>query len=246
VNGAFEVFDKPGADLRKVVASSGRLVWAVGDGGRILRWDGTIWFELLPITSRDLHGLFVTASDRAWAVGDAGEVLRWDGTRWRADVDGTLVTRPTGLIEHADLRAVAETRSGRVFTAGLATLIVGPFMQMARPSNPNALGNLGSLTLSWLVDPGANASFNFVRLLHSSGFPFWRIMAEGKRTTIPLPDLEAAWGLQALWPGSGFVQIYRVYVPGFDMGFWDESIHTPYRWRSWSVTNGPLNVPEPQ
>ena len=246
VNGAFEVFDKPGADLRKVVASSGQLVWAVGDGGRILRWDGTVWFELLPVTARVLHGLFVTASDRAWAVGDAGEVLRWDGTRWRADADGTLVTRPTGLIEHADLRAVAETRSGRVFTAGLATLIVGPFMQMARPSNPNALGNLGSLTLSWLMDPGADASFNFVRLLHSSGFPFWRIMADGPRTTIPLPDLEAAWGLQALWPGSGFFQIYRVYVPGFDMGSWDESIHTPYRWRSWSVTNAPLNVPEPQ
>jgi hypothetical protein len=29
------------------------------------------------------------------------------------------------------------------------------------------------------------------------------------------------------------------------MGSWDESLLTPYRWRSWSVGAFPLNVPEP-
>lgn len=233
-DGQWEVFDKPGLDLRRIVVASERLAWAVGDGGRILRWDGEVWFELLPVTARDLHGLFVTASDRAWAVGDAGEVLRWDGVRWRVEA----------RVDHADLRAVAETPGGRVFSAGLATLVIGPFMQMPRVVNPNALGRLGSLTLSWIVDPGAEASFNWVRLLHSSGFPFWRIVANGPRTTVPLPDLDAAWGLQALWPGEGFFQVVRVYVPGFDMGFWDETLLTAYRWRSWSVSTTPLSIPQ--
>lgn len=245
--GGFVSHDKPGADLRKVVGASNSLVWAVGDAGRILRWDGTTWFELLPVTSRDLFGLHVTATDRAWAVGDAGEVLRWDGIRWRVSASETPgASESTGLIAHADLRGVVETRTGKVFTSGLATLVVGPFMQLARTSNPTAFGRLSSLNLAWLIDPGADASFNWVRLMHSSGFAYWRIVADGPRTSIPLPDLEAAWGLQPLWPGAGFYQVVRVFAPGFEMGAWDESILTPYRWRSWSVVTTPLEIPEPQ
>lgn len=244
---SFEVFDQPGGDLTRVVGASESLVWAVGESGRILRYNGTVWFELLPVTARDLHGLHVTATDRAWAVGDAGEVLLWDGTRWRVSRSETPgVAQESGLIAHADLRGVVETRAGKVFTSGLATLVVGPFMQVARPSNPNALGRLSSLELSWLLDPGADASLNWVRLFHPQGFAYWRIVANGPRTDVPLPDLLAAWGLEPLWPGNGFVQIVRVYAPGFDMGAWDESVLTPYRWRSWSVMTGPLEIPEPQ
>jgi len=36
-----------------------------------------------------------------------------------------------------------------------------------------------------------------------------------------------------------------VYVPGFDMSAWDETILTPYRWRSWSADAFTMNVPEP-
>jgi hypothetical protein len=235
-DGGFERFDALGGDLHSVTVVSDDLAWAVGQGGRILRWDGTVWFPLLPITARDLHAVFASGPDRALIAGDAGEVLRWDGTRWRVD-------RP---IEHADLRGIAETPQGRTFAVGLATLVVGPFMQVGRPTNPNVRGQLSSLELRWNLDPGADASFNWVLLLHPSGFPFWRIVANGRRTTLPLPDLEAAWGLEALWPGEGLMQLVRVYVPNFDMGFWDETILTPYRWRSWSVAGAPLSIPAPQ
>jgi len=127
----------------------------------------------------------------------------------------------------------------------VATLIIGPFMQLPRPSNPNAVGNLTSLNLRWALDPGADASFNWVRLFHPQGFPFWQIISNGPRRDIPLPDLMAAWGLQALWPGEDYMMIFRVYVPGFDMDAWDETILTPYRWRSWSADAFTMNVPEP-
>lgn len=234
-DGVLTDYDVPGADLRALAIVRPDLIWAVGDDGRILRWDGTVWFELLPVTARALHGITAPRDDSAWAVGDAGEVLRWDGLRWRVQE----------AVAHSDLFAVGETPSGKVFAAGVATLIVGPFMQLPRPANPNPLGNLSSLELRWLLDPGADASFNWVRLFHPSGFPFWQIVAHGPRRSIPLPDLDAAWGLQALWPGEGYLMIFRAYVPGFDMGAWDETILTPYRWRSWSMEIFSMNVPEP-
>lgn len=234
-NGAITDFDVPGGDLHAVAVVRPGLAWAVGDDGRILRWDGTVWFELLPVTARSLHGIAAPRDDRAWAVGDAGEVVVWDGVRWKVQE----------RVEHSDLFAVGETSSGKVFAAGIATLIIGPFMQLPRPANPNAVGNLTSLDLRWVLDPGADASFNWVRLFHPSGFPFWQIISNGPRQHIPLPDLEAAWGLQALWPGEDYLMIYRAYVPGFDMGAWDETILTPYRWRSWSADAFTMNVPEP-
>lgn len=234
-NGVVTSYDMPGGDLNAVAVVRPDLVWAVGDEGRILRWDGTVWFELLPVTARSLRGVSATRDDRAWAVGDAGEVVRWDGVRWKVQE----------AVPHSDLFAIGDTPSGRVFAAGVATLIIGPFMQLPRPANPNAVGNLTSLDLRWVLDPGADASFNWVDLLHPSGFPFWQIVADGPRRDIPLPDLQAAWGLQAMWPGDDYMSIYRVYVPGFDMGAWDESILTPYRWRSWAREIFSMTVPEP-
>lgn len=232
--GALTEWDVPGGDLRALTVVRPDLVWAVGDDGRILRWDGAVWFELLPVTARDLHGVAASRDDSAWAVGDAGEVLRWDGVRWKV----------VETVPHSDLFAVGETPSGRVFAAGVPTLVVGPFMQLPRPSNPNAVGNLTSLNLRWALDPGADASFNWIRLYHPSGFPFWQIVAAGPRRDVPLPDLQAAWGLPALWPGEDYMMIVRAYVPGFDMAAWDETILTPYRWRSWAVEVFTMNVPE--
>ena len=227
-------FTMPGADLNALTVVRDDLVWAVGDEGRIVRWDGAVWFDLLPVTSRSLRGIAAPRDDRAWAVGDAGEVVRWDGVRWRVEVQ----------VPHSDLFAVGETPSGRVFAAGVATLIIGPFMQLPRPTNPTSLGELRSLNLRWSLEPGADASFNWLLLFHPSGFPFWQIVAADPRRNVPLPDLKAAWGLEAMWPGNNFLQMYRVYIPGFDMGAWDETILTEYRWHSWSVDVFDMIVPE--
>ena len=131
-----------------------------------------------------------------------------------------------------------------MFAAGVATLIIGPFMQLPRPTNPTSLGELRSLNLRWSLEPGADASFNWLLLFHPSGFPFWQIVAADPRRNVPLPDLKAAWGLEAMWPGNNRLQMYRVYIPGFDMGAWDETILTEYRWHSWSVDVFDMIVPE--
>ena len=65
--------------------------WAVGEGGTIVRWDGSSWSTVTP--SPTDYGLvsvdMVSASD-GWAVGWAGMIHRWDGSSW------STVTSPTG------------------------------------------------------------------------------------------------------------------------------------------------------
>jgi len=229
-----ERWDRAGEDLHAVHGAAGDRVWAVGEKGRMLRWDGEVWFELLPITSRGLWDVFAVDADEAWIAADAGEVLGWDGDRW------TL--RET--IPHSDLRVIAMTASDKLVAAGFATLIIGPFMQIPEAVNPTATGALTDLNVRYRVDEGFDASFTNMTMLHSSRFPFWDIMADGRRTNVPLPDLEKAWGLQPIWPGDGFFDVYRVYVPGFDMGKWDESILSVYRWRSWAAREFPLSIPD--
>ncbi|MFT7579547.1 MAG: hypothetical protein ACI9MR_001213 [Myxococcota bacterium] len=228
--------DRAGSDFYAIHGNAPDNVWAVGGNGRIARYNGDTWFDFIPVTRRDLHAVHAVSNNDAWAVGDAGEVLHWDGERWE------LLT----TITHADLRGVWSTSEGVLQTGGLHTLVIGPFLRLPQSQNPSLLnGQLFGLNLRWTLEPGADASFSYVQLLHSSGFPFWSIMAEGKRTDIPLPDLDAAWGLQALWPGEGFMQIIRVFKPGFSISDYDTRVLSLYEWQSWSVMGTALSVPMP-
>jgi len=226
------ILDRAGDDLHALEVLAPDLVWAVGARGRTLRWNGQTFFELLPTGRRDLHALAFNGPDDGWAVGDAGDIWRWNGDRWRF----------AHTIEHQDLRGVGVSGE-RVFFAGLPTLVVGPFMQLPLTVNPTPEGTLTDLTLRWNSDLEMDPSFNWITLNHPAQFPFWDIVAAGHRATVPLPDLRAAWGLQPLWPGDNYIQFVRAFVPGFDMGVWDRSILTIFRWRSWSVAALPLSIP---
>ncbi len=232
VDGQAAILDRPGPDLHAIHILADDLIWVAGAAGRMLRWDGRVFFELLPVGRRDLHALAFASADDGWAVSDGGDVFRWDGARWRH-----LMTR-----EHQDLRGVGVS-GGRVFLAGLPTLVVGPFMQIPVSINPGPDGVLSDLRLRWDVRPWIDPSFNWITLNHPSQFTFWDIVADGRRADIPLPDLTGAWGLRPLWPGENYVQFARIYVPGFDMGAWDGSLFSVGRWRSWSVVAFPLSIP---
>ncbi|MCA9514567.1 MAG: IPT/TIG domain-containing protein [Myxococcales bacterium] len=233
--GPTETYDVAGSDLLAVSATGPGDVWAVGADGRVIHWDGAVWFDYLTVTGRDLQAVQAVAPDRVWAVGDAGEVIRWDGVAWKEHA----------VVPHADLRAVWETSDGKAVAGGLHTLVIGPILRVPTPNNPNAFGNLNGLTLRWNLTPGPDASFTWLELMTGGGFPYWNIVADGKRSDVPLPDLQAAWGLQALWPGQGFFQVVRAYVPGFSMGAYDTTILTPYEWQSWVVTGWALTIPQP-
>lgn len=74
--------------LNWVYAFSDDDVIVVGNGGTVLRWDGSDWAENTVPTEQDLWGVWGAAPDDIWVVGGNGTeesdrvVLRFDGSDW--------------------------------------------------------------------------------------------------------------------------------------------------------------------
>ena len=58
-------------------------VWAVGEAGRILHYDGQRWSISESPTTVPLYRVWGAGARDAWAVGGSGTLLRQDGTGWR-------------------------------------------------------------------------------------------------------------------------------------------------------------------
>lgn len=69
--------------LRAVWASDASSVWAVGTGGTIVRFDGTLWSSSQSGTTAQLNGIWGTSGSDLWAVGSKGALLHFDGAAWR-------------------------------------------------------------------------------------------------------------------------------------------------------------------
>ena len=109
-------------------------VWAVGEHGTILHFDGIAWRPVASPTTFDLRGLWAASARDLWAVGSDGNrpvILRGDGTTWRTVVmpaleypapayDGVWGSGPDdvwivghgGQILHWDGTALREVPSG--------------------------------------------------------------------------------------------------------------------------------------
>jgi hypothetical protein len=73
-------------DLLAVWASATGTAWAVGEGGVILRHDGSGW-AAIPSgpqggLSVDLRGVWGSRDDDVWSVGTGGTAVHWDGRVW--------------------------------------------------------------------------------------------------------------------------------------------------------------------
>jgi hypothetical protein len=71
--------------VRRIVQRTPDDVWAVGDSGLALHFDGVRWTQAqTPATAaiEMLGGLTVISSREAWATGSRGSLLHWDGTSW--------------------------------------------------------------------------------------------------------------------------------------------------------------------
>ena len=67
---------KGGAPLRAITGTSAKDVWAVGDGGTVLRWDGAAWARVLSGTEADLRAVARAPDGSVWIGGDRGTLLR--------------------------------------------------------------------------------------------------------------------------------------------------------------------------
>jgi len=78
-----------GNHLRGVWGRSGSDVFAVGDDGTILHYNGTSWSSMDSGTSEHLNGVWGHSGSDVFAVGNGGAILHYDGTSWSYMFSGT-------------------------------------------------------------------------------------------------------------------------------------------------------------
>ena len=71
-----------GNRLNGIWGSGANDVWAVGDSGTIVHWNGTAWSIVASGTTKNLHGVWGSVANDVWAVGAGGTILRWNGSAW--------------------------------------------------------------------------------------------------------------------------------------------------------------------
>src|SRR2546422_11724983 len=78
-----------GNHLRSAWGSASNDVWAVGDRGTILHWDGGEWSASASGTENYLYSVWGSASNDVWVVDERGTILHWDSTGWSASATET-------------------------------------------------------------------------------------------------------------------------------------------------------------
>jgi hypothetical protein len=103
-----------GNELYAIAGSSPFDVWAVGEVGTILHWNGQAWGPASTGSRQALRGVWAYNAMEAWAVGDEGLVLHFDGDFW-------LPRSPGAEPEKYHWRAVWGSGPADVWLVGLWT-----------------------------------------------------------------------------------------------------------------------------
>ena len=101
-----------GPDLRGIWGSGPNDVFAVGDDGTIVHYDGATWSEMDSGTTRDLKGVWGGRPNDVFAVGGSGTILHYDGSSWSAMSSGTT----------CDLKGIWGTSGTDVYAVGCSSV----------------------------------------------------------------------------------------------------------------------------
>lgn len=114
VEGVWSTAGAPeGAALNGVSGISATDVFAVGESGTAIRFDGLAWAATTTGTSQTLRGVWASP-ELTVAVGDGGTVIAFDGTSW------TPLSSPSS----SDLLAIAGTSATNLWAAGDAGTVL--------------------------------------------------------------------------------------------------------------------------
>lgn len=80
-----------GTTVQAVWGTDATHVWAVGDAGVIVSWNGSAWSPQESGTMFSLYGIWGTSPTDIYAAGAGGTVLHYDGTKWSRKETGTGV-----------------------------------------------------------------------------------------------------------------------------------------------------------
>jgi hypothetical protein len=69
-------------NLNGIWGSSSSNIFAIGDMGTILHYNGTSWSTMNSGTNNDIYGVWGSSSTDVFAVGASGTILHYNGTSW--------------------------------------------------------------------------------------------------------------------------------------------------------------------
>jgi hypothetical protein len=118
---SWKKMDNPAAaPLRDVWGTSATKLFAVGEGGAILTYDGSAWSAMESETTVCLGGVWGTAEDDVYVAGD-GVFLHYDGSDWTKLCENMLNEVDDGCAWTPDVWAAP---SGKVFASfGVGTIL---------------------------------------------------------------------------------------------------------------------------
>ncbi|MBN2108844.1 MAG: hypothetical protein JW832_15565 [Deltaproteobacteria bacterium] len=78
--------------LNGIWGSSGSDVFAVGDGGVVVHYDGSAWSPMSSGTTATLRGVWGSSGSDVFAVGGSGVIVHYDGSSWSSMTSNTTVS----------------------------------------------------------------------------------------------------------------------------------------------------------
>lgn len=202
-------------------------VWVISNPGKVLRFDGGGYAEV----EVDPGTLFTTVVARPDGKVFLGAV---DGQLWTYQA-GAFTTLDTGTLQ--DLLVVAADDSGtKIMAAGAQAYNLGPFMAFPHILVPENGGLFDFTELKWdYWTAGAKADFHNIILSSDNGFSFWSMVIDGEVTTVKLPPIVKALGLNVYPDGGKRMNLTSSLNAEFNIDHYSSSDFSIYRKVSWAV-----------
>jgi hypothetical protein len=206
--------------LNGIWGSSASIVFAVGDGGTILHYDGSSWSSMTSGTANNLNGVWGSSASDVFVVGDGGTILHYNGSSWSSMASGTTY----------DLNAVWGASGSDVFAVGNMRTIIHfdgtAWSAMSPPCCYNFFGVWGSSGTDVYVT-GFGGSVDTDHVCHYDGAS-WEITIYGANHPIwgsSSTDIYTAYIFKWHYNGNSWTILQPPSGTHYCYGIWGASAH---------------------
>lgn len=135
--------------LHAIDAVDANDVFAVGDGGTIIRRQAGAWTKMTSGTTMNLRGVWALSATDVWAVGQNGTALHWNGTDWS----------PVANAPDLDYTGVWGAAANDVWLIGTASAVhwTGTFATLAITGAPVSISGVGANDI-WIASESGKVS----------------------------------------------------------------------------------------
>lgn len=177
--GTWCVEPSPATGTLHDIFATGADVFAVGDGGMIMRRSNNEWVQMESGTTANLRAVAGTSATNVWAVGHGGTVLRFDGSAWSplavtsSNIDAIWIGSANDIFMSGGSTVWRSNNGGASFTAttlsGTLFSISGVSASEVYVTGENAYVRKWNGSSWSTVNPGAGTATYFSVLALAAG-----------------------------------------------------------------------------